>query len=86
MEKVKKMNYSTLTATELVKLRFQEHRELANKKGFGFNAFREYALRVEPCYNSPHGWDRIRAVWYGKNADLRLTELLIEWNSSLTDK
>jgi hypothetical protein len=29
----------------------------------GFNAFRDYVITSEPCYNSPHGWDRIRAVW-----------------------
>lgn len=80
------IHYSKASASKVSKLRFQEEKTKAITNGISQNVFREYVLSVEPEYNSPHGWDRIKTVWIGRCADIRLTELLSEMNNQLSSK
>lgn len=80
------INYSKLTATQVAKLRFQEAKAEAIQNGISQTTFLEFVTSTEPCYNSVIGWERVKNVWLGRSADIRLTELIQEMNNKLISK
>jgi hypothetical protein len=81
---LKSMNYLTMTTVEVLKQRFKEvQTELKNKKCIKQRDFREFVFSREPQFDCPDGYDKIQNAWYGKNPNIRLTELMAEYREAL---
>lgn len=79
------INYLKTPTAQILKIRFAKvQEELKQSKCIKLGDFREFVLDKEPEYNCPEGWEKIKNTWYGKNADLRVVELIQEYKVVLT--
>lgn len=79
------INYLTATPAQLTKERFNRAKSIIREVYFmKLPDFRLYVLAKEKQYNCPDGWEKIRKVWNGYASDLRLMELIEEFQSELT--
>lgn len=73
-----KINYTTISASTLVKKRFKAERQ---KSKMSFQEFVQMVCKENSQYNSIHGFDRLKKTWYGQVADLYLLEIIQNANS-----
>jgi len=86
MQNLTNLNYLELTPVQILKLKFKNiQHELKNSKCIKLTDFREFVLNELPEWNTPEGWDRIKNTWYGKYADVKLTELMEQYQNILIE-
>lgn len=77
------IDYVKESTAEVLKKRFKGHQTAVKTKCVKLNSFREFVLEREPQFNTPEGWEAIKNAWYGRSANIRLTELISEMAKSL---
>lgn len=77
------IDYVKESTAEVLKKRFKDHQLTAKTKCVKLNNFRDYVLEQEPQFNTPDGWEAVKNVWYGRSANVRLTELMSQLANSL---
>lgn len=78
------INYLKETPASLSKKRFNRAKSIIREVYcMKMPDFRLFVLAKEKQYNCPEGWDKIRKVWNSLATDLRLTELIEEFQSEL---
>lgn len=77
------IDYVKESTAEVLKKRFKEFQAKARKKLVKLNHYRNYVLEKEPQFNTPEGWEAIKNAWYGRSANVRLTELMEELSNTL---
>lgn len=74
------MNYLKTTTAQILKARFKEILTVLKEENeITLNDFVAFVIKNEPDYDCIDGMNRIRATFYGKTPDLRLTELIGEY-------
>lgn len=77
------IDYVKESTAEVLKKRFKAEQKAAKSKCVKLNNFRDFVLEKEPQFNTPEGWEAIKNVWYGRSANVRLTELMSDLSKSL---
>lgn len=82
----KQIDYLHDSTIQILKKRFDEVKErMRTKFTIKLGDFREFALDKEPLFNCPEGWEKIQNAWYGKKPDIRVTELIQEYEKELNN-
>lgn len=79
------INYLTTSTAEILKRRFKRFKtKLQKTHKLSLKDFAEYVAKNEPSFNCYEGYESIRNVWNGRTSNLRLTELLTEYEKHLS--
>lgn len=78
------INYLTATPAQLAKERFNRAKSIIREVYcIKLPDFRAFVFKKEKQYNCPEGWTKIQKAWNGYTSDLRLTELIEEFQREL---
>ena len=79
------INYLTISTAEILKRRFRKQKtKLQKSNDISLKDFAEYVAANEPSFNCYDGFEAIRNVWNGRTSNIRLTELLTEYEKHLS--
>ena len=79
MEK-ENLTFAVPSASKQVKEAFKSKRDAL---GIKLPQFLEFAAAKDSTYNNPQGFEQIRNVFYGRRADLTLTNLLTDYEREI---
>jgi hypothetical protein len=73
------IDYIKDTAAQILIKRFKACKQELKTKCIKINHFKDFVFEKEPAYNTADGIERIKSAWYCYSADVRLTELVLEF-------
>lgn len=81
---MKDQEYLTMSCTQSVRVRFKETlSRLREQNLITIETFREFVFSAAPDFNCPDGWRELDEVWKGRKPNVRIMELIEEYEKSL---
>ena len=81
---MQKINYLEDTTSEVLRVRFTETlKHLKSKYKITLTEFQSFVCEHEPSFKSPDGYKKIRDTWYKYTMNIRVCELINDYETFL---